>query len=140
MKTKFFYLYTIILAAGLISGCSSNLKLVADGYINEGVRLPVDLIMVENSKSVLAIGPDSWFGDHRRDALLRNEQLLRLSFSGGEAMDYDIKMGSEVDELVIYADYVENNDRQAQQVVIPKCFFGWKHTLMIKKNGLELKE
>jgi hypothetical protein len=143
MKGNWFRIYlnlSLFLFLLIFMGCSSNLSLIADKSINNDVRLPVDLIMVENDAEVLAIGPDSWFGHPRRDNLTIEEELIRLSFSGGEKMDYKLSLGSDVEQLVIFADFINQTEREKQQVVIPRSCLGFSRKVHIGKEGLELKE
>ena len=129
-----------LLSVFVFTGCSSTLSLVADRHINNNVRLPVDLIMVRNDAEVIDIGPDSWFGDPKRETLTIEDELIRLSFSGGEKMKYKLTMGSGVDKLIIFADYINQDERDKQQIVIPRSRWGFSHTVQLRKNGLELKE
>lgn len=139
-KLRLFSNLSLFALLFISTGCSSNLSLVADKSINNDVRLPIDLIMVENGAEVLAIGADSWFGHPKRENLTLEEELIRLSFSGGEKLDYKLSLGSDVEQLIIFADFINQADREKQQVVIPRSCLGFSKEVHIGKERLELKE
>ena len=139
-KTALLLSPSLLVFLVLLVGCSSNLTLVAERTINNDVRLPIDIIMVEDAASVLAIGPDSWFGHPQREKLTLDDELIRLSFSGGERMDYKLSLGSKIDKLIIFADFINQEDRKQQQVVIPRSRFGFSKEVRIGKDALEMKE
>jgi len=132
--------FSFMILVMILTGCSNNLSLIADKHINGGVRLPVDIIKVKDSAKVVQIGPDAWFGDPKRENLVLEDELIRLSFSGGERMNHRLEMDSDVENLVIFADYSNQNDRNKQQIIIPRSWLGFSHTILIREDGLELKK
>ena len=90
--------------------------------INDGVLLPMDIIAVEKSKveQVLDVGPEDWFGDSLRDSLHpgSNEDIHRLAVKADTSRVVDVRIGEEVEQVVIFADFENSVDRESQQIII----------------------
>lgn len=111
--------------------------------INDGALLPVDIVTVEKSvsDSVLEIGPDNWFGNGLRDRLT-GEEIKHLAIKGGSTRQVKIKVPSEVEKIIIYADYENNIDRAGQQVVILPARFNFLpiYKINLKESKMETAE
>jgi len=132
----------------LLNGCilrwpftigSLPIFFVADNNnINENLLIPVDIIVVENSDPVLEIGPENWFMHQKRDALLKDKEIYRLTLSSWEQRKISIIPGSDVKKIVIYADYEKIFDRNGQQIVIFPKTMDFTYMIKMTRNGMEL--
>ena len=84
-----------------------------ESYINDGIKLPLDVIVTENSDSYLKIGPDKWFGKQERLNLLK-DQLYKFSFKNGENKNILIDLKPGIEKIIIYAGYDNNKDRNGE--------------------------
>ena len=149
MENKWFFCRMIIVITALVlSGCAMpkgfsdvTIMLESEGSINEGVLLPVDILVANDglASSALGIGPDDWFGAELRDRLT-NEEVQRLAIRGGTTRNVKVSIPEDVRRVIIFADYENNNERFGQQIVITpeKLNFFPKYRVRIRDNRMEL--
>ncbi|MBF0232052.1 MAG: hypothetical protein HQK65_03325 [Desulfamplus sp.] len=116
-----------------------TLHFAAEKYINDGVLLPVDIIIAEGSimDSILEIGPEKWFGHFQRDSLGQGE-LIPLAISGGEIRTKNILLTPGFNKIIIFADYEGNTDPAGQQLIIPQKKLRKEYRIKIKERELEI--
>ncbi len=147
MNRVLYGLLIIAAIAASLTGCATKPELItihltADRHINDGVRLPVDIIAVEGSGeasfmgSVMKIGPEAWFGHSKRDQLSRRD-YVPLAISGGETREETLKLNEEIKRVIVYADFENNKERDTQQVIIIPEKRHEKHFIMIRESELE---
>ncbi|KPA19400.1 conserved hypothetical protein, membrane or secreted [Candidatus Magnetomorum sp. HK-1] len=118
---------------------SISLTFIADQHINNGIRLPVDVIAVKSSDAVLEVGPEDWFGDSKREKLLKDE-IFKLAIGDGEKRQIKIKLNSEIQRLLIFADYTDQVERKGQQIVIDPDKWQLNYIIHLKDKSMELEE
>ena len=147
---KFITAALVFAFAFLFSGCSSmpsiprffgtTVHFGAAGHINNGVLLPVDIIIAPDSvmNAVLEIGPDEWFGHPMRGTLLP-EQLSHLAMGGGQTREMDIKVDTDnANRIIIFADYENIAQRHKQQIHITIGTWEYNYYVKIQKDSMEL--
>ncbi len=139
-----------MLSAALITSCATKgpgkprnltLNFTADPVINAGVLLPVDIIVIPDAvlKKIVTIGPEDWFGSQFRDTLL-DDELYPLAIRGGGERTKEIVLKHDITKVLIYADFEEAMNREAQQLVIDCPKSQNQFDVLIRENNLELKQ
>ncbi|MFH1097765.1 MAG: hypothetical protein ABH886_06015 [Candidatus Desantisbacteria bacterium] len=106
---------------GMMAGCVTQITLVfrCDNVINEGLLLPVDVILVtqEEEKAILQIGPNAWFESEYRNNLAK-EQIVKLALVSGETKEIPIDVSQQKGVAIIFADYTNLTGQDTKQLVI----------------------
>lgn len=97
---------------------TETLLLKCDKRINQEMLLPVDIIYVtagDDMKPVLKIGPDKWFYAEERNSWPHKQSLELRS---GEDVLVRLKKPPDVVNVVIFVNYYQVEDQNAQQVIL----------------------
>ena len=139
-----------ILTAMLMTSCAFmskdkartlTLEFKADSTINSNVLLPVDIIVIPAPvmQKIIKIGPEDWFGSQLRDTLL-DDELYLLAMSGGGQRSKNIVLKPDIYKVLVYADFEDAVNRDAQQLIIDCPDTDNQYTVLIRGNNLELKQ
>jgi len=110
--------------------------IVPNEQINDGIILPVDIIIVKNTDQILELSPDDWFVSSERETLTDNE-LYRLAVKNGDSQRLKIKIKPDIERLIIYADYDIKNDFNSQRVIFPVEKFRYYYSVFVGKYKIE---
>ena len=110
------------------------------GCVNDGVLLPVDIIVGDEQlgASVLGIGPDAWFDDPLRDRFA-GDQIHRLAISGENTRKVTVHLAEGTRRIIIFADYDQSDERSEQQVVIIPESIGFYKTYTIQLGEFKME-
>jgi len=114
-----------------------SITLIADKHINNNDLLPVDIIVVKASDTILEIGPENWFGDPKRDTLLEGE-IYKLAIGNSQKRCIKIKVNPDIEKLIIFSDYTDLTDREGQQIVIDPEKWQLHYYIHLRDRKMEL--
>ncbi|MEK7813056.1 MAG: hypothetical protein AAB296_04785 [Candidatus Desantisbacteria bacterium] len=134
----------IIILAGtlcIIAGCITHAKLAfhCDDNINQGLLLPVDIILISKGeeKNVLQIGYDAWFESEYRNNL-PDTKLIKLALNNKEMRKVNIDVSQKNEMIIIFADYRDALEQDAQQIIIYPQKWRMKGAVRVGEKGLSI--
>lgn len=135
-------LAVLALSCGLVSGCASMRRSTAffecAPKINGGLILRVDLIWAseEEKGAILAKGPEEWWISPERKGLTEPERIA-LNLDGGHRKRKALRPPKGKSVLIIFADYGDVTDWNAQQLVVPVNI--WHTFLGLRAKRMHIK-
>jgi len=116
-----------------------TINIVADNYINDGSSVSFDIICVEDSESILNIGPEDWFVCPKRKALA-NSELKKLVFSNGQHITNNILVKPGVERIILFAEYTKIGNRKDFQLILEPGINNAIFNIKLRENKIELSD